>query len=80
MNSKYDLARARSEALNNILYSFLKQNIKSRNAKGRIEGKENGERTTVGLIRNKATLHVQQTSHFFDVVLHYYKVKLPETF
>ena len=47
-------------------------------------GKENGEKkTTIGLISKKATLilHVQHTFfvHFFAVVLHEYKVKLPET-
>ena len=42
-----------------------------------------GERwkTTIGLISKKATLHVQHTFfvYFFVVVLHNYKVKLPET-
>ena len=43
-----------------------------------------GERwkTTIGLIsQKKATLHVQHTFfvHFFAVVLHDYKMKLPET-
>ena len=39
-------------------------------------------KTTIGLISKKATLHVQHTFfvHFFAVVLHYYNVKLPETF
>ena len=49
-----------------------------------VEGKENGEKTTIGLIRKKATLHVQHTFfvHFFAVVLHdyVYNAKLPETF
>ena len=54
-----DLARAKSEALENI-YSLLKQNIKSCYAKR--EGNENGEKTTIGLISNKTTLHVQHTS------------------
>ena len=46
------------------------------------EGNENGEKTTIGLISKKATLHVQHTFfvHFFTVVLHDYNVKLPETF
>ena len=46
------------------------------------EGNENGEKTTIGLISKKTTLHVQHTFfvHFFAVVLHYYNVKLPETF
>ena len=42
-----------------------------------------GERwkTATGLISKKATLHVHHTFfvHFFDVVLHDYNVKLPET-
>ena len=43
------------------------------------EGNENGEKTTIGLISKKATLHVQHTFfvHFFAVVLHDYNVKLP---
>ena len=38
------------------------------------EGNENGEKTTIGLISKKATLHVQHTFfvHFFAVVLHDY--------
>ena len=45
------------------------------------EGNENGEKTTIGLISKKATLHVQHTFfvHFFAVVLHDCNVKLPET-
>ena len=45
------------------------------------EGNENGEKTKIGLISKKATLHVQHTFfvHFFAVVLHDYNVKLPET-
>ena len=45
------------------------------------EGNEKGEKTTIGLISKKATLHVQHTFfvHFFAVVLHDYNVKLPET-
>ena len=45
------------------------------------EGNENGEKTTIGLISKKATLHVQHTFfvHFFAVVLHDFNVKLPET-
>ena len=45
------------------------------------EGNENGEKTTIGLISKKATLHVQHTFfvYFFAVVLHDYNVKLPET-
>ena len=70
-NAKYiDLARAKSEAPFNI-YSLLKQNVKSCNANG--EGNENGEKTKIGLISKKATLHVQHTFfvHFFAVVLHH---------
>ena len=40
------------------------------------EGKENGEKTTIGLITDKkATLHAQHTFfvHFFAVVLHDFK-------
>ena len=41
-----------------------------------------GERwkTTIGLIRKKATLHAQHACfvHFFTVVLHDYNVKLPQ--
>ena len=46
------------------------------------EGNENGEKTTIGLISKKATLHVQHTFlvHFFAIVLHDYNVKLPEKF
>ena len=46
------------------------------------EGNENGEKTTIGLISKKATLHVQHTFfvHFFAVVLHDHNSKLPETF
>ena len=41
------------------------------------EGNENGEKTTIGLISKKATLHVQHTFfvHFFAVVLHDHNVK-----
>ena len=44
-------------------------------------GNQNGEKTTIGLISKKATLHVQHTFyvHFLAVVLHDYNVKLPET-
>ena len=44
------------------------------------EGNENGEKTKIGLISKKATLHVEHTFfvHFFAVVLHDYNVKLPE--
>ena len=45
------------------------------------EGNEKGEKTTIGLISKKTTLHVQHTFfvHFFAVVLHDHNVKLPET-
>ena len=45
------------------------------------EGNEKGEKTTIGLISKKATLHMQHTFfvHFFAFVLHDYNVKLPET-
>ena len=45
------------------------------------EGNENGEKTTIGLISKKETLHVQHTFfvHFFAVVLHDFNVILPET-
>ena len=44
------------------------------------ECNENGEKTKIGLISKKATLHVQPTFfvHFFALVLHDYNVKLPE--
>ena len=46
-----------------------------------LSGDGNGKKTTICLISKKATLHVQPTFfvHFFSVVLHDYKVKLPET-
>ena len=74
-----DLARAKSEALDNI-YSFLKQNIKSCNAKRRRQRRRT-VKTTIGLISKRATLHVHHTLfvHFFTVVFHDYDVKLPET-
>ena len=45
------------------------------------EDNENCEKTTIGLISKKETLHVQHTFfvHFFAIVLHDYNVKLPET-
>ena len=45
------------------------------------EGNENGEKTTIGLISKKTTLHVQHTFfvHFFAIVSHDNNVKLPET-
>ena len=44
------------------------------------EDNENGEKTIIGLISKKATLHFQHTFfvHFLAVVLHDYNVKLPE--
>ena len=61
------------------IYGLLKLNIKSCNAKG--EGNENCEKTTIGLISKKTTLHVQHTFlvHFFAAVLHDY-TKRRETF
>ena len=45
------------------------------------DGNKNGEKTTIGLISKKATLHVQHTFfvHFLAVVFYDYNVKLPET-
>ena len=45
------------------------------------EGNVNGEKTTIGLISKKATLHVQHTFfvHFFAFFSHDYNVKHPET-
>ena len=42
------------------------------------EGNENGEKTTIGKISKKVTLHVQHTFsvHFFAVVLHDYNVNI----
>ena len=44
------------------------------------ESNKNGEKTKIGLISKKATLHVQHTFfvHFVAVVVHGYNVKLPE--
>ena len=43
------------------------------------KGNENGEKTTIGVIRNKATLQAPQIFfvHFFTVVLHDCNLKLP---
>ena len=44
------------------------------------EGKENSEKTTIGLISKKATWRAAHFfEHFFAVVLHDYNVKVPET-
>ena len=45
------------------------------------EGNKNGKKTAIGLISQKATLHVQHTFfvHFFAAVLHDCNVKRPET-
>ena len=45
------------------------------------KGNENGEKTTIGLISKKTTLHMQHTFfvHFFAIVLHDHNVKLSET-
>ena len=66
------------EVLDNI-YSLLKQNIKSCNAKRR---RQRGLwKTTIGLISKKSNF--ARAAHFFctflAVVLHDYNVKLPET-
>ena len=71
MNTKslcIDLARAKSDALVDI-FSLLKQNIKSCNAKRRRQQKQ--PKKSVGLISKITTLHVQYTFyvHFFAVVL-----------
>ena len=59
---------------------MLKLNIKSSNASG--EGKENGKKTTIGLI-SKNKKNFAPAAHFFvhlfAVVLHDNKVKRPET-
>ena len=46
------------------------------------EGNENGEKTAIGLISKKATLHVQHTFfvHFFAVVLHRQQRKTSRNF
>ena len=46
------------------------------------EGNENGEKTAMGLISKKTTLHVQHTFqfvHFFAAILRDHSEKLPET-
>ena len=45
------------------------------------EGNQNGEKTAIGLISIKTTLHVQHTFfvHFFAFALNDHNVKLPET-
>ena len=71
------MARAKNEALDNI-QSLFKQNIKCVMLSGK--GNENGEKTTIGPVSKKTTLHVQHTFfvHFCAVVSHDYNVKLPE--
>ena len=46
------------------------------------EGNENGEKTTVGLISNKTTLHVQHTFLYISLplFLHDYNVNLSRNF
>ena len=75
-----DLARAKSEALDNI-YSLFKQNIKSCDAKRRKQLRTTVKNSNTSNYAKKAALHVQDTFfvHFFAVVLHDYNVKLPET-
>ena len=44
------------------------------------EGKEDGEKTTIGLISKKAICTCSALfCTFLAIVLHYYNVKLPET-
>ena len=66
-----DLARAKSEALDNIC-SLFKQSMKSCNAKWWRQRRRMVKKTTIGLISKKATLHVLHTFfvHFFAAVLH----------
>ena len=74
-----DLARTKSEALDNI-YSLFKQNIKSGNAKRR--------RQRWRTVKDNNRSNWQESNfaraahffaHFFAVVLHDYSVKLAET-
>ena len=51
---------AKSEAFENI-HGLFKQNLKSCNARAAKATPENDEKTKIGLISKKATLHVQQT-------------------
>ena len=73
-----DLARNKSEALNNI-YSLLKQNIKSCNAKWRRQRRrtvKNNNRS------NQQKSNFACAAHFSTFLCHYfhnYNVKLPET-
>ena len=68
---------AKSEAFENI-HDLFKQNLKSCNARAAKATPENDKKTKIGLIRKKATLHVQHTffEHFFAVALQNYKAKL----
>ena len=69
-----DLARAKSEALDNI-YSLFKQNIKWCNCKLRRQSRRTVKKQHVYVAKKQLTCFV----HFFAVVLHDYNVKLPET-
>ena len=76
-----DLARAQSEALDNI-YSLFKQNIKWYNAKPRRQRRLTVKNNNKSLVSKIATLHVQHTFfvHFFADVLHDYNVKTCRNF
>ena len=70
-----DLAKAKSEAVDNI-YSLFKQNIKWCNAKRRRQRRRTVKKQQyVYVAKKQLTFFV----HFFVVVLHDYNVKLPET-
>ena len=47
------------------IYGLIKQNLKSRNARATKATPENDEKTKIGLICKKATLHVQHTFFTF---------------
>ena len=76
-----DLARAKSEALDNI-YSLFKQNIKWCNAKPRRQRRLTVKNNNKSLVSKIATLHVQHTFfvHFVADVLHDYNVKTCRNF
>ena len=64
-----DLARAKSEALDNTcIYSLLKQNIKLGNAKRRRQRRRTVKNNN-RLISKKATLHVQHTFLYISLPL-----------
>ena len=76
-----DLARAKSEALDNFC-SLFKQNIKWCNAKRRRQRRLTVKNNNKSLVSKIATLHVQHTFfvHFFANVLHDYNVKTCRNF